>query len=586
MSLQTRTTIRINGEVIPHHDRFFIHQEMDAHHFFEVVCRMDYFEEALGDLLANTGDFIGCPLSVHIVPVNFLKDKEAQFKGVVTAIESVQGYLDDEGDWICIKGKSPCELLEDGPHSQSFVDDYLSSMVKYSLAKYPNTVLKTRVTISRDIQFPYMVRYQESTFEFLSRLAARSGEWFYYDGRELVFGRPGEEETDLYYGNSLGTYHFFMQPVSNNYKYVSHDYVSSQVLENATRHNPSLKGNHHKAASQKSHELYPNETVIPLEGRGNGELNREVEIQKKGTQSRQVWVKGTSEDPSLHVGGIINIYHGEAKYGSYRVTKVRHVATGDGEYHNSFEALPADVDIWPHTNIHLFPEAGPQVATVTQNDDPEGLGRVKVKFPWQGNTHWIRVVTPHAGGDKGFHFIPEVGEEVLVGFEGGNAEKPYVTGSLYHGKANPGSFTTKTNDIKAIRTRSGHTIELNDTKGGESITITDQKGNVINIDTAGNNITITALENMTLNAKNFALNVEENASFNIGKNTEIYTGEDLDVAAKNISNEVEEEMHTQVGGALTQLSAEAEIQSDGDLKLSGAGLSELKGGSDVKISKG
>ncbi|GAL64992.1 phage baseplate assembly protein V [Algibacter lectus] len=56
-----------------------------------------------------------------------------------------------------------------------------------------------------------------------------------------------------------------------------------------------------------------------------------------------------------------------------------------------------------------------------------------MQFPWQKptgeTTPWIRVVTPHGGGDKGFHFIPEVGEEVLIGFEGANAERPYMMGS-------------------------------------------------------------------------------------------------------------------------------------------------------------
>ena len=64
------------------------------------------------------------------------------------------------------------------------------------------------------------------------------------------------------------------------------------------------------------------------------------------------------------------------------------------------------------------------------------------------NTPWIRVVTPHGGGDKGFHFIPEIGEEVLIGFEGGNAERPYMLGSLYNGTAAASSFRSRNNDLK------------------------------------------------------------------------------------------------------------------------------------------
>jgi len=75
-----------------------------------------------------------------------------------------------------------------------------------------------------------------------------------------------------------------------------------------------------------------------------------------------------------------------------------------------------------------------------------------------------------------------------------NAERPFVLGALYNGEANPAAWKTDKNNVKAIRTRSGHTIELNDTDKGEFIKITDKNENLIHIDTATNNITITALE--------------------------------------------------------------------------------------------
>ena len=92
-------------------------------------------------------------------------------------------------------------------------------------------------------------------------------------------------------------------------------------------------------------------------------------------------------------------------------------------------------------------------------------------------------VDPYGGSGRGFYFIPEKGEEVLVGFEGMNPEKPYVIGGGYNTAAKSG-FADSGNNIKAIRTRSGHTIELNDTEGGEMITINDKEGNSIHINTA------------------------------------------------------------------------------------------------------
>jgi len=180
-------------------------------------------------------------------------------------------------------------------------------------------------------------------------------------------------------------------------------------------------------------------------------------------------------------------------------------------------------------DINRFPNSEIQIATVVENNDPDGLGRVRVQFPWQKplgeKTPWLRQMTPHAGSDKGFHFIPENGEEVVLNFEGGNAERPFIIGSLYIGTAKPGSWKTADNNIKAIRTRSGHTIELNDTKKGEFITIEDTNGNTIKLDTVGKTITIDAPEHIFLNSKNISLKATENINLESGENYNLKTKE-------------------------------------------------------------
>jgi len=141
-------------------------------------------------------------------------------------------------------------------------------------------------------------------------------------------------------------------------------------------------------------------------------------------------------------------------------------------------------------------------------------------------------------------FIPELEEEVLIDFEGGNAEKPYMLGSLYHGTAKPDSWKTDTNDIKAIRTRSGHTIEFNDASGAESITITDINSNRIYIDTANNNITVDANETMTFNAKNININADENIRLTAGNDLTNSVAENYNVMAKNNNIIIEETIVT------------------------------------------
>src|SRR5437868_30783 len=121
---------------------------------------------------------------------------------------------------------------------------------------------------------------------------------------------------------------------------------------------------------------------------------------------------------------------------------------------------------------------GVVVGIVTNNQDPDGLGRVKVRFPWLSDTDestWARVAAPMAGKDRGAYFLPEVDDEVLVAFEHGDPRFPYVLGALWNGNAQP--FLTNEdgkNDLRVIRSRSGHTIVLNDKDGEETIEIVDK----------------------------------------------------------------------------------------------------------------
>ncbi len=146
---------------------------------------------------------------------------------------------------------------------------------------------------------------------------------------------------------------------------------------------------------------------------------------------------------------------------------------------------------------------GVTVGVVTNNQDPDGLGRVKVKLPWLSDdveSHWARVASPMAGNDRGLYFLPEVDDEVLVAFEHGSPEFPYVLGALWNGKDKaPESNDDGGNNIRTIKSRSGHVVRLDDTDGSEKIEIVDGSGaNSIVISTADNTITITADADITI----------------------------------------------------------------------------------------
>lgn len=150
---------------------------------------------------------------------------------------------------------------------------------------------------------------------------------------------------------------------------------------------------------------------------------------------------------------------------------------------------------------------GMVIATVTNNKDPDKLGRVKLKYPWLSEdieSDWARIVTPMSGNQFGFFILPEVGDEVLVGFEHGQIELPFVMGSLWNGQDKPPEVNEDgKNNLRLIKSRSGHIIRLDDTDGSEKIEILDKSNkNTIVIDTANNTITIKADADISIQSAN------------------------------------------------------------------------------------
>lgn len=172
---------------------------------------------------------------------------------------------------------------------------------------------------------------------------------------------------------------------------------------------------------------------------------------------------------------------------------------------------------------------GVTIAVVTNNQDPDKLGRVKVRFPWlsdEDESHWARVLSPMAGKERGFYFLPEVDDEVLVAFEHGLVEFPYILGALWNGQDKPPEANDDgKNNKRTIKSRSGHVIRLDDTNGEEKIEIIDrsQKNSII-ISTKDNKITITADADITIQSNNGKLKLS-------GKGVEITSQAEVKVEA-------------------------------------------------------
>ena len=182
---------------------------------------------------------------------------------------------------------------------------------------------------------------------------------------------------------------------------------------------------------------------------------------------------------------------------------------------------------------------GVALAEVTNNQDPNQWGRVKVKYRWRENSpesDWARIAALAGGKDRGTLWLPEVGDEVLVAFDKGDIDHPFILGGLWNGvDVPPEKNADGKNDTKLIRTRSGHQVKYFDKPGEESIEIKTQGGHVLlmddkagsakielkdssgqnklTIDTVGNSLTIES--GLSLKIKSQTIDIEAGASLNI-----------------------------------------------------------------------
>ena len=492
-----------------------LEQKTNAHDTFSIIVPDDVLDTYEGFVMENSKKLLGKKISLSYWQYG---SENQVFSGIVTGLKNRKesGY-----GKLVITGHSPSILLENGRADRSFEQLSLSQIVKEIGVNYPQEgkihTEEQELNVRRVL--PYTVQSQESDFGFIQRLATRYGEYFYYNGKELIFGNKAEPILELSEGRELIELEFELGLRAQGFSGLAYDAEKGESIQhNAQEVQTEWKENALQAvAVQASKQLFGNAPKSVFSGSEKSQELEEMLLKEKENRESLIWVRGRSRDSRLKNGSRAKLtdINGRAME-TYRIVEIRHYYNGD-EYYNEFVGV-SDVLHPPYQDSGAFPKSHEQMGRVVENADPLGLGRVRVQMMWQEagseKTPWIRLLQPHSGSGKGFYFVPEIGEEVLVGFQGGNAEKPYVIGTQYNGKEKSG-YADKENSIKAVHTRSGHKLVFTE---DESILITDKSGNEILLDTKGSNITITAPETMTLNAKNLNINVSQNMTTNVGMN--------------------------------------------------------------------
>ena len=555
MFQEIESQVYIGDTLIPIFQSLVLSQDIDAHHEFTMVCRKDTLESTSKDIFGESKGFLG---EKFILIIDQNKDSDArktlQFKGVVTAINSNKGFYYGEGDLIEIKGKSTSIIADDGPHLSSFLDKNLSDIIGQTFSDYDKSLLQLKVSPENNNLIHYSVQQDESAFKYASRLASQYGEWFYYDGNQLVFGEPSVKDSiELDYGSDLMTLSVSLEPVPNNFKYITNDYYTDTFHETKTNEIQSNAFNQNQFLAKKSSEIYPKETQVFVSSYDDPQMKprmfEQIKKQKLAREANQIKITGTSYNSGVQIGAIVKINEKEAHYGNYRIIKVSHQINSNGAYENTFEAIPENVRVYPKTSISAFPKSQSQTAVIVNNNDPEGLGRVQVQYPWQKptgeTTPFVRLSSTAGGAGQGFFFVPEIGDEVVVDYEHGNAESPIIKGSLYNASSVPESFKSGSNHLKAIKTRSGNQVTLNDADG--SVTIADPSGNTIVMGGNGE-ITINAPNKITFNSTDIVMEASNDVTVNAGNNITSTAATDISSSAgSNLSIDAGSDLKAKAG---------------------------------------
>ncbi len=582
MGVYSEISIKVGDKFIEEYLSFSLHQEMLKPHVLIIRIRKDQIEQEPG-FFDQSKKLIGKP--VRITNKSLFKESN-EFTGLVHHVRNILSHEHD-GDLVELHASSPDIQMKDVNHYFSYENIFLDALVKKIVDRY--AIAAKDIKPKNNPQLKYVVQYNENGFDFLKRQAIRFGEWFFYDGKTLRFGSLPQKTIKLEFGKDLHELEYGQHLNSFFYKYVGHDYeldrhvsIDSAI---ANRRIPTFS----KHAFDESKQVYTHAANHYFHGSIPGKTNYQqlhevTHLSKASAISQLMFCRGKTDHAGMSLGCTIEMENdSKTRNGRFVVVELEHHSDINGHYYNEFVAIPSDTEVPHYTNPEIQCFATPQSAEVIANNDPKGMGRIKVSFYW-GQMHglqtpWIRLLTAHGGSDKGIHFLPEIGEEVLIGFEGNNPDRPYVAGSLYNGKNKPlPRWRSQNNDFKSLRTRSGHTIEIIDKAGQEEIRIYDKEFNnynyAITLASHSKQILIEAKGDMEIKADNLKINVNKeievkasNIKHKASSNIDISANDSINISASNNASIKTNNKMTLNGGVSLEQKASGSVVIDGGLKL-------------------
>lgn len=446
--------------------------------------------------------------------------------GEITAIEPI--FNEQNNAALRIRGFDYLHRLTQGKKTATFGD---ANPASQSLAesdivsKIISTAGLTPQVDTINVKYSYVMQYNQTDLEFLWSRARLYGYQIYAIDKTVYFKpadshRGTETAAELKWGVNLSRFEPRVTLIGALTKAIARGWdpgtKTAIVGENSSDTSATIPAiGFGKKGSSESKTAVSNagtDTMLDLPLITAIQATTIAKAQFAEAESEFIKADGVCRigDPRLVAGRKVKISGVGTRFsGDYYISEARHV-WHQGHYTVFFSVNGRN----PYTVADLLrtdqaPEGfqkiyGVVIGMVTNVSDPENLGRVQVKFPWMPaingaelSSNWARIATPMGGSLRGFYYLPEINDEVLVAFEHGDIDFPYIVGHLWNKKDKPPVGTAdiiggdKLINQRIICSRSGHLIILDDTADKEQIIVMDKsKKNSIVIDTKNNTITV------------------------------------------------------------------------------------------------
>lgn len=598
-----------------------LHQTLSSHHRF--IINVNYrakqksvWEEECKTVFEKLNEKV-------VITITDNEGAKNVFEGVVQHID-IEGESSNQGGAV-ITGGSPTLLMVDDFHMDSFSDMGVGDIV-HEVIRNLGIDMATKIEPESNSELPFVYRYKESSYGFLRRLTVACGESFYYDGRQLVVGFPKEtgETIGLSFKNDLMS--MSLCSSISNYDVERYDYdpARDKLCQQISDPKGNKLGKFAYKALEKSQKVYKDFMVLPSAIAVRTQRATDIIIRSTNNAhfskvNDGCFMKATTSTCKIKLNSAIfietdpDLAKHTRELDKFRVIEVtHHFDENKNTYYNEFTAANIEVAHFPIRD-YVEPMAMPEVATVVDNADPMNLGRVKVKFMWQRlddhpqnkTSAWMRVQTPDAGSsdavakNRGLFFVPEIGDQVMVGFELGDPDRPFVMGSVFY--KNNAQGIAENNKLKSITTRSGSTLTIDD--DAHTILLCTSKANQIFIDEKNGSISIKALDEINISSKNINIDASENITISAGKQLDVSVGGDyIETVNSNKSISIDGKMETNIGknyllnidedhisnitGAYESNVNNLDIMANGKAQISSSSKLTLASGDKVNIAQG